>query len=57
MLCGFHFLLLSIAKFLALLAVVFCFFLNRPEPDILPSFSIHNVTVSMYVHMLYGAPL
>ena len=39
------------------LAVVFCFFLNRPEPDILCSFSIHNVTVSMYVHILHGAPL
>ena len=39
------------------LAVVFCFFLNRPEPDILLSFSIHRVTVSMYVHMLHGTPL
>ena len=35
------------------LAVLFCFFLNRPEPEILLSFSIHNVTV----HMLNGAPL
>ena len=44
-------------KIPAPLALVLCFFLNQPEPDILLSFSIHNVTISIYVHMLHGTPL
>ena len=61
MLCSWHFHLLSIVKFPAQLPSYFASFeLYKPEPDfpddILLSFSIHNVTVSMYVHILQGAP-
>ena len=57
MLCVFYFSFVKYRKIPAPLAVVFCFFLNRPEHYILLSCSIYNITVSIHVHMLHDATL